>query len=282
MLAPAKINLDLLITGRRDDGYHLLDSIVVFTELGDHLTAEISDKLSLNISGPFADGLKADENNLIIKAANLICDNAGISPNIKFNLVKNLPISSGIGGGSADAAAALKLCMELLAININEKILNHIALKLGADVPVCLISETSHMQGIGEKITKINFKTPLHILLVNPMISVSTPNIFNQYAKLSTGFDQNRLLTTKEIHLPLMLDILKVSGNSLSEAALNVEPEIYKVLQALSETQGILLTRLSGSGATCFALYDNKENCLNAANKLKIDRPNWWICNTKT
>ena len=282
MLAPAKINLDLLITGRRDDGYHLLDSIVAFTDFGDQLFAEPSDHLSLSISGPFAAGLKPDENNLIIKAARLICEKVGISPNIKFNLIKNLPLASGIGGGSADAAAALKFCIEILSIKIAKTTLNHIALELGADVPVCLLSETCHMQGIGEKITRLNFNKQLHLLLMNPMVSVSTPAVFKQYENLSGGFDQNRSLANDQIHLPLILDILKESRNSLSEATLNIEPEINNVLHCLSNTDDVLITRMSGSGATCFALYEKQESCLNAAQRMKNNKPDWWVKSTKT
>lgn len=277
MLAAAKINLDLLITGRRKDGYHLLDSLVVFADIGDELTAEVSDGLSLEISGPFSKDLENSEDNLIIKAARLICQEAGTEPDIKFHLVKNMPVSSGIGGGSADAAAALKLCIEKLSLNIEPQSLNKIALKLGADVPVCLKSSACYMRGIGEDITEIKLMSPAYVLLVNPGVSVSTAEVFKRSSSLRSGYDKKRQIYDKEIHLPFIIDRLKESKNALQSAACDTEAKIDKVLEEISQTEDVLLFRMSGSGASCFGLYKTHESCKKAAKKIKGNNNNWWV-----
>lgn len=282
MRAPAKINLDLLITGRRDGGYHLLDSVVVFTELGDELTVEQSDHLSLSISGPFANELEPDGDNLILKAARLICEARNVSPNLKFHLIKNLPVSSGIGGGSTDAAVALKLTMNELKLNVTPKQLKDIALKLGADVPACLLSSAAHMTGIGERLVAIKIEKPLYLLLVNPGVSVSTPDIFKQYESMGIFFDRPREYKIINIHDRFIDEKLMKSQNSLEKAASILEPEILKVLKALENIDGLIMKRMSGSGATCFGVFDNKENCLKAKKKLKRQNSSWWIEATKT
>lgn len=282
MLAPAKINLDLLITGRREDGYHLLDSIVIFTELGDELKAEKSDRLSLTISGPFAGSLKADENNLVLKAARLICEECNIEPRLKFHLVKNLPVSSGIGGGSADAAAALRLTLEKLQLQISPERLNDIALKLGADVPVCLKSAATHMRGIGEDLKEISIKDPFHLLLVNPGVTLSTPEIFEYYKKMEDKFDHFRNSKADYIHDRFIEETLIKSRNALEHTACRVEPKVLKVLKAFNNFEGLLLKRMSGSGATCFGVFDTKENCIKAQKILKHQYNNWWVKATGT
>ncbi len=281
MLAPAKINLDLLITGQREDGYHLLDSIVVFTDIGDELTAKKSDELSLVISGPYAGDLQSQRNNLILLAAHRICEYANISPHIKFYLNKKLPISSGIGGGSADAAAALKLCIELFSIKIEPGELNKIALELGSDIPVCLLSKPVHMTGVGEKISHFKLAEAIHMVLVNPNVSVLTPMVFNVFQKSNMTFDTERILPSGKIHPTLMLDIIKESGNSLTEAAIMLEPSINEVISLLSETEDVLIARMSGSGATCFALYKSKECCVKAAQYIIKRKPDWWVDYTR-
>ena len=277
MLAAAKINLDLLITGRRDDGYHLLDSLVVFADIGDELTAEASDGLSLEISGPFSGDLQNPEDNLIIKAATLMCEEMSVEPNIKFHLVKNVPVSSGIGGGSADAAAALKLTIEKLSLNVEKDKLAEFALKLGADVPVCLKSSACIMRGIGEDITEINLKSSAYILLINPGISVSTPEVFKRSDELRVSFDEKRQKYVNDINFTFILDRLKESRNSLQLAACNIEVKIKQVLNEISQTEDVLMSRMSGSGTTCFGLYKTKESCQKAAIKIKESHKKWWV-----
>jgi 4-diphosphocytidyl-2-C-methyl-D-erythritol kinase len=262
-LAKAKINLDLLITGRRDDGFHELDSIVGFADFGDELSAENHNGLSLSVTGPFADHLDSNDHNLIIEAAKLICEAAKIKPNVKFHLIKNLPVSSGIGGGSADAAAALKLCQKIFDLDFSDDELASIALKLGADVPVCLKSTPHHMTGIGEKLSPLLLKDKINLVLVNPGKTLSTPNVFQAYKKFSRGFDQKRSFLTTEIHLSFIIETLQQSGNSLQSAACEIEPEIDTVM--------------SGSGATCFGLYKNKVDCQKASELIFKQNPTWWV-----
>jgi len=281
VLAAAKINLDLLITGRKDDGYHLLDSFVVFADVGDELTAELSDGLSLEISGPFSGDLQGSDDNLIIKAARLLCNEAGVPADIKFHLIKNLPVSSGIGGGSADAAAALKLTIEKLSLNVDEDKLNEIALKLGADVPVCLKSTACIMSGIGEEISEINLKSPAYLLLVNPGASVSTEEVFKHSHNLRSAFDEKRQIYTDEINFTFILDQLKESRNSLQLAACDIEVKITEVINEISQTEDVLISRMSGSGATCFGLYKTKESCQKAAKKIKDSHKKWWIVDSQ-
>nr|WP_276515118.1 4-(cytidine 5'-diphospho)-2-C-methyl-D-erythritol kinase [Pseudemcibacter aquimaris] len=280
-MAPAKINLDLLITGRREDGYHLLDSLVVFTEFGDELYIEKSDSLSLDITGPFSNGLTVNEDNLVLRAAKLIAEEAKIQPNFKFHLVKNLPVSSGIGGGSSDAAAAIKLIIELFNLEISDERLNEIGLKLGADIPVCLLGQTSHMSGIGEKLVPFDIKDDLYLLLVNPSISVSTPEIFKEYKIENHEFDKERHFSKNEVHLPFILDALNNSHNSLQSAAVSKKSVIQDVISAIDTTEGLLLSRMSGSGATCFGIYSSEKDCHNAYELIIKEKNNWWVKSTK-
>lgn len=277
MLAPAKINLDLRIIGRRDDGYHLLDSIVVFTDFGDELLAEKSDELSLTISGPYASDLNNNEDNLILKTAKLIGEECNIEPKIKFHLIKNLPVSSGIGGGSADAAAAIKLTLQTLKLNISHERLDRIALSLGADVPVCLRSSATHMRGIGECLKPINIDKAMNILLVNPGVSVSTPEIFQEYKNLNDSFDDLRKYKIGHVHYRFIKKEVFNSRNALEEAACMLEPKIKQVLKTLAKLDGLLLNRMSGSGATCFAVFDSEENCIRAEKYIKAINSKWWV-----
>ena len=238
---------------------------------------EKSDDLSLEISGPFASGLKTTDDNLILKAAKILCRGVNVEPAIKFKLIKNLPLSSGIGGGSSDAAAAMKLVQNILNFEIDEKKLNELALEIGADVPVCLKSKATHMCGIGDELNDIKLASDFYILLVNPGISVSTPEIFRTYAASNVSFDKKRQALTDQIHMPLMIDILKSSGNSLQPAACSINNEISDVLIALGNTDGVLLSRMSGSGATCFSLYKNSDQCAVAAKKISELNKKWWI-----
>lgn len=280
MLSPAKINLDLRITGRRADGYHLLDSIVVFADVGDELDATLSDHLSLEIDGPFGAGLSAGKDNLVFKAAQALCDVAGVEPNIHFNLTKNLPISSGIGGGSSNAAVALTLSNKLLKLKLSEEHLMHVALEIGADVPVCLEPQITHMSGIGEQLTPIRHELKQPALLVNPGISVSTAEIFSVFHNLEFSFSPERELQPNQVNWSLMLDHLKASTNDLQRPACTINTSVNDVLEALAKLEGVILSRMSGSGATCFALFKDQSMCEDAAKKLSKAHKNWWVKST--
>ncbi|WP_204115691.1 4-(cytidine 5'-diphospho)-2-C-methyl-D-erythritol kinase [Shimia biformata] len=266
--APAKINLTLHVTGQRADGYHLLDSLVGFADIGDRVTAEKGKGLSLTVSGPMADGVPTDGTNLILKAARLMAPDGDAA----LSLEKHLPATSGIGGGSSDAAAALTALSRLWDTPLPplEKIAS-----LGADVPVCLSHVPQRLRGIGEDLTPLPPLPPCEILLVNPGIAVATPPVF---AALSTKTNPPMPDTLpKWGDARALATWLHMMRNDLHKPAATLVPEIDAVLDALEETN-CLIARMSGSGATCFALYEpGRGNAQRAANTLTQVHPNWWV-----
>ncbi|KAB7614772.1 4-(cytidine 5'-diphospho)-2-C-methyl-D-erythritol kinase [Amylibacter sp. SFDW26] len=261
-LARAKINLCLHVTGQRDDGYHLLDSLVVFADTGDDISIKASVGFSLEIDGPFAEGLSAGYDNLVLKAAKLFephCEGAAIT------LTKNLPVASGIGGGSADAAATLRAMAKMTGAELPKDA----GLSLGADVPVCLAEQSCRMQGIGDQITPIQNVPQMAAVLVRPNIAVSTPVIFKAISnKNNTGimdYDHTDIIK-----------YLKKQRNDLELPARAFAPEIGMCLQALKDL-GALLARMSGSGATCFGIFETKKDATDASNKLAKAHPDWWV-----
>lgn len=267
--APAKINLALHVTGRRGDGYHLLDSIVAFADIGDVLHLSRAPSTSLEITGPFAHRLHAgDEENLVLKAV------AGLKallpdlPCVHIRLEKHLPVSSGIGGGSADAAAALRGLMRLSGLTPGAHALNELAISLGADVPVCLAGQSSRMRGIGEDVTPLHVPAT-HALIVNPGEPCNTQDVFRRLA-LKEG-------------LPPIADPanLKACRNDLQQSAIAGLPVIGEVLERLEALEGAWLARMSGSGATCFALFADQAKAQTAAATLRAAKPHWWIAETR-
>ncbi len=273
VFAPAKINLYLHVTGKRDDGYHLLDSLFCFASIGDDILVEKSDELGFNVSGEFADELKDCANNSIIKAATLLKDKYQIKAGAKISLKKNLPIASGIGGGSADAAATLLALKDLWELDIKVKDLEDIALKIGADVPACLYRDALQVSGIGEEIVQLEAMPETHILLVNPLKCVSTPAVFkNRYESFSYAMP----FTNLPNNIKSLVGELKLRANDLYLPALLVEPEVKTVVELISTTKGCLLARMSGSGATCFGLYKNGADAQAALEAIKAKKPHWW------
>ena len=269
--APAKVNLFLHLTGRRDDGYHLLDSLAVFTEVGDLLSAEPAETLSLTIDGPFAAGLAAGPDNLVLRAAQAMADEAGVAPTGRLRLQKNLPVASGIGGGSADAAAALRLLCRLWRMAPDPATLARIAAGLGADVPVCLASQARRMGGIGERLDAAPVLPDCGIVLVNPGVAVATAAVFRARRG---DWSAPALLPGSWPGASAMAADLARLRNDLEPAATSLQPVIGEVIAALDTTPGCLLTRMSGSGATCFGLFADMEaaRCAAAA----VRRPGWW------
>lgn len=277
--AHAKINLALHVTGQRSDGYHLIDSLVTFTEAGDRIDAAPAEADRFTLSGPFAASLQgADETcNLVLKARDALraafAARGESAPFVHLHLEKNLPVSSGIGGGSADAAATIRVLERLWQAHLPDAERDRLALKLGADLPMCLRSRPLIARGIGEEITPVHLPA-LPILLVNPLKPVSTPAIF-------------RLLTNKE-NPPMpafgpgdTLASLKPLRNDLQGPAERLEPAISTVLERLAAS-GAPVVRMSGSGATCFALYADHPSLYRAAEALKATEPDWFICPTLT
>lgn len=265
--APAKVNLTLHVTGLRADGYHLLDSLVVFADFGDRLCLTTGDGLSLDVTGDFAKGVPTDNRNLIWQAAK----GAGWSGHMQ--LEKHLPHGAGIGGGSSDAAALLKtLKTQGLATD------SGFQLSLGADVPVCMAAQASRMQGIGEQVTRVDLPK-LPALLVNPGVHVPTGAVFSG---LTCRDNPPMPPVIPDFTSPQdCAGWLSRQRNDLQASASVVAPEIDRVLSDLNDTRDVLLTRMSGSGATCFALYPTLKAADLAADDIKAARPHWWCVVTK-
>ena len=266
--ARAKINLCLHLTGQRADGYHLLDSLVVFADVADKITVEAAQKLSLNINGPFSGSLTVGADNLVIKAAQTY---QGLGA--KITLQKNLPIASGIGGGSADAAASLRALSELSS----QPLPADNGLSLGADVPVCLFGQACRMQGIGEDITPVSSLPPLPAVLVWPNVAVSTATVFQSISQKENPAIS--MLVDKKMEFADTVAFLKTTRNDMQYAARQLAPEISDALEML-EHSGADLARMSGSGATCFGLFKDHETAAAAAQEIAECQPDWWVRST--
>jgi 4-diphosphocytidyl-2-C-methyl-D-erythritol kinase len=272
--AAAKINLFLHIGARRTDGYHELESLAVFADVGDELSFEPADELSLAIDGPFGSELSAEKDNLVLRAARALAEYARRPAAAKIHLTKNLPIASGIGGGSADAAATLRGLVQLWDLHIEDRALDSIALSLGADVPVCLQSTPAWMEGIGDRVTPVSDLPEFSLVLVNPRVAVATARIFGAL-KDRTGVGQTR--KPENIgDCTALAEYLQTTRNDLEAPAREEAPVIDDVLNALSQN-GATLSRMSGSGATCFGLFANKSDADKAAASISKTHPGWWI-----
>lgn len=267
--APAKINLSLHVTGQRSDGYHLLDSLVTFVDVGDEIKVQKAPKPQLTVGGPFGQGVPTDDSNLVMKAAKL----SGLS--LAMHLEKNLPPSSGIGGGSSDAAATLRAAMELGAGEISAAQ----SLVLGADVPVCLASHPTRMSGIGDVLAPVTCPQ-IHMVLVNPRVEVSTPEVFKRLQSKDNAPMPEEL--PKWPDGLAFTDWLSAQRNDLQTPAAKAAPEIAAVLVTLALMEGVRLTRMSGSGATCFAVFDSREIADAAAAELSKNNPWWWVKSAST
>lgn len=268
--APAKVNLTLHITGKRPDGYHLLDSLVAFAAgVGDWITVEPAENTSLVVTGPFAASVPTGANNLVLKAAALMGVHAAIT------LEKNLPPASGIGGGSADAAATLRALAGAHEVPLPDPAA---VLSLGADVPVCMETDVVRMSGIGEKITPAFGPLAWPLLLVNPGVEVSTAKVF---AGLETP--DNPPMAT-ELYDPAYFEFPEWLGrqrNDLEGPARAVAPVIGQVIDAILDETGCRFARMSGSGATCFGVFDTQDQANDAAHAIGARYPDWWVQATR-
>ena len=282
-MAHAKINLYLHVTGRRDDGYHLLDSLAVFAGAADglelHRGTGQGGHVGLRIEGTFAPGLHAEDcaETLSVRAGALLRahigpDRARQLPDGAVVLRKELPVASGIGGGSADAAAALRLLLRVWELDIARTQLMKLATRLGADVPVCLDQRAARMEGIGEELTPAPVLPPCGMMLVNCGRSVSTPQVFRTRAPV---FTPRAVLPPQWNTLADMVRDLSAQTNDLQDAACAICPEITTVLEALRAAPGCRLARMSGSGATCFALFDSPVAARAAQDVVRRD--GWWV-----
>jgi 4-diphosphocytidyl-2-C-methyl-D-erythritol kinase len=256
-IAYAKINLALHVRARRDDGYHRLETLFAFAEDGDRITAAPSDKLSLVIDGPFSTALTVDDDNLVLRAARAVQAEFGLTCGASITLEKNLPVAAGIGGGSADAAATIRILARLWNVDVHDPRILAIAASLGADVPACLESRTVRGEGVGDVLIPVDARalsgTP--ILLVNDFTLCPTGPVFKAW----DGVDRGALGQGTS------LDAIEMARNDLAAPAIVLVPSIADLLRQLQLQDGVLLSRMSGSGATCFALFDSRENCRWAA-----------------
>jgi 4-diphosphocytidyl-2-C-methyl-D-erythritol kinase len=268
--ARAKVNLYLRVTGRRPDGYHLLDSLAVFAEAADAVTATGAAALSLAVEGPEAGGLGAEPDNLVLRAARALAAATGREARAALTLTKNLPVASGIGGGSADAAAALRALDALWGTGLDQAALRAIGATLGADVPVCVGSRPARMQGIGEMLSEVPPLPAFCLLLVNPRVAVPTPAVFRAR---QGGFSAPAEMPARFADLADFVAWLRPLGNDLEAAAIAICPPIAEVLAAIAAQPGCLLARMSGSGATGFGVFATVAE----ARAAKLPRQ-WWVC----
>lgn len=276
--APAKINLYLHVTGRRDDGYHLLDSLVAFTEFGDRILVAPDDDLTLQIDGPFAGSLDGgDDDNLVLRAARALREASGAGAGAAISLTKNLPVSSGIGGGSADAGAVLRLLARLWELDFGDVALAKTGLSIGADVPVCLAGVPCRMTGIGETISPVDPLPSCGVVLVNGGEGVSTPSVF---AARQKSFSRAGEWETPA-RFEDFVSALRGRTNDLAAAARTVSPVIAEVLGALEASEGCALARLSGSGGTCFGLFADPALAHSARRSILAAQPGWWSASTR-
>ena len=273
--APAKVNLYLHVTGKRPDGYHLLDSLFVFAADGDVVTAERADGLSLEIVG--APDLSAGEDNIMMKAARKLAAALGIEPDAHLILEKNLPVASGIGGGSTDAAATLKALQILWQKTLPDERLYALALELGADVPSCLAGKAVQVSGVGEILTPAPEIPALPVVLVNPNKPVSTPAVFKTRKPV---FSKPMPLTRPCADVDDFIGELKKRRNDLQDAACVLEPAVAEVLQAFENQPLCLFSAMSGSGGTCFGLFRSPADAATAAQGIAAAHPDWWVKQT--
>lgn len=272
--ARAKVNLYLHVLGKRPDAYHDLDSLVVFAEFGDEIEVALAPDLSLRTRGPFADRVPQSGDNLVLCAAEGLRAAGRTAAGAEITLTKRLPVAAGLGGGSADAAAALHALCELWQIDSAQVDLRKIAAALGADVPVCLAGCPSLIRGRGEDLLPVPPLPPCHFVLVNPGVALGTAEVFACYDGAGSG--EAALAGTFPVARALAR-ALSERRNDLEPAARALAPAVGETLRLIGETPGCLLARMSGSGATCFGLFENSIDAEAAAEIVRRAEPNWWI-----
>ena len=278
--APAKINLYLHVLGRRADGYHLLDSLVVFADIGDRVIATPAEGLSLAVGGPEAGAVATlGEDNLVLRAARLLAAELAAGtpgatpPGAALYLDKNLPAASGIGGGSSDAAAALRALDRLWRRPLDPAVLAGLALQLGADTPACLASCPVWVGGVGERIEPVFGLPPAGVVLANPRRALPTRDVFKARRG---GFAASGRFLPMPPDAAGLAEVLMQRRNDLTEPALALVPDIARVLERLTRLPGALIARMSGSGATCFALFQDRAAAVEAGAALARAEPLWW------
>lgn len=271
--APAKINLALHVAGQRSDGYHLIESLVVFTEYGDRITVSPAAEDGFVVHGPFAPQLPLDGSNLVLRARDALraAFPTHPTPPVQIALEKNLPIASGVGGGSSDAGAALRALIRLWRIPADQPTLSRLALPLGADLPMCLTATPLVARGVGEQLELVERFPSLPMVLVNPGVPVATPRVFGALASRNNA----PLPELNRSEAGAVIDWLGSTRNDLEPAAISIAPVIADTLWAIRES-GALFARMSGSGATCFGIFEDCDRARQAATAIGKDHPEWF------
>jgi 4-diphosphocytidyl-2-C-methyl-D-erythritol kinase len=280
----AKVNLTLRVVARRSDGYHDLESVVAFADCADRLTLTPGSELALQMSGPLAQACGATSDNLVLKAARLLAERVPDMKSGSFTLDKVLPVAAGIGGGSADAAAALRLLAQLNGLSFDDERIIEVAELTGADVPVCVNSRACVMTGVGETLQPLALpKMPC--VMVNPGVPVATRDVFDalglRNGELLVGATdvllQDRSWPETDASIAEWIEAFVEVGNDLEAPAARIQPVITEVLSALGESAGVKLVRMSGSGATCFAIFADDATAQRAAEKIRRAHAAWWV-----
>ncbi|UFX43676.1 4-(cytidine 5'-diphospho)-2-C-methyl-D-erythritol kinase [Bradyrhizobium sp. 41S5] len=280
----AKVNLTLRVVGRRVDGFHDLESVVAFADCADRLTLEPGPELSLSMAGPLADACGDTSDNLVLKAARLLGERVADLEVGHFTLEKVLPVAAGIGGGSADAAAVLRLLARLNELSLDDSRIMEVALQTGADVPVCVASRACDMTGVGEGLLPLDLPR-MPCVLVNPRVPVATKDVFNalglRHGELLIGATDVMMQAPSWPEAGRAVDdwiaALARGTNDLEAPAARIEPVISDVLSALRATKDVRLARMSGSGATCFAVFGTDTDAEAAGEQLRAAHPGWWV-----
>ncbi len=274
--APAKLNLYLHVRGRRDDGYHELDSLIVFADWGDRIELRPSSALTLEVSGPFAPALTSQgpEHNLVMRAAKKMAALAGQGDGAEMRLHKALPVAAGLGGGSADAAAALRGLAALWNLDVPSSDLTQLALELGADVPACLAGRPTLVGGMGERLQALPELPPLHLVLANPGCELATDKVF---AALGGNAPRAVAPWPAPVEAESFVAALIERRNDLEAPARRLVPDIAALLDRLTALPGCLLARMSGSGASCFGLFAEAQAAAAGATQLSHQKPDWWV-----
>ena len=280
VFAPAKVNLYLHITGRLDNGYHTVDSLITFGDIGDDILVEPAETFGFEVTGPFASGFKDKDldtspqsGNLVVKAAYKLAELTGNDTALKITLTKNLPLGGGIGGGSADAAAALWGLLEYWGAAHDTDGLDELLISLGADVPVCFACQTLHVQGIGEVLNPVQHFAEMPAVLIHPGKHCSTPQIFADFgSQFGHDLSPPPLETIDDA-----LHFLETAENMLTQAAIRNIPEIQNALNALESQSDCLLARMSGSGSSCFGIFETIESAEKSAAIIAQENPDWWV-----
>ena len=270
--SPSKINLYLEVLSKSENGLHNLNSLMTFTDIGDHIEINVSKKFFFKVKGPFSDQLGDMEKNIIFLALKKLESLINKKLNVEIILTKNLPLGSGLGGGSSNAATVVKALIKIYKLNMDQRDLDSLLISIGSDVPFCFHGKTAILNGIGDNLLFVSKLKEYDLLLVNPLVEVSTKKIFEKVEKFN---DKPTIYNNLSSDDSILQTILK-SSNDLENIAVNVYPEIGSILTIYKKTNSIF-TRMSGSGGTCFGLFNSKKDLLEAESIFHSKNKNWWI-----